>query len=133
MNMNDPIADMLTRIRNALGARKKRVRIRRNKVCLGVARVLKEEGYIHDFLPVDDATGQGEIEIDLKYGELGEQVICSIQRESRPGRRVHRGVEDIGRVCDGLGISVLSTSRGVLSDRQCRKLRVGGEVLCTVW
>lgn len=131
--MNDPIADMLTRVRNANAVRKTRVRVRRNKVCLGIARVLKEEGYIQDFLSVDDATGQGAIEIDLKYGERGEKVMREIRRMSRPGRRVYRGVEDLGRVCDGMGIAILTTNRGVLSDRQCRQQRLGGEVLCTVW
>jgi small subunit ribosomal protein S8 len=132
MATNDPIADMLTRIRNALRARKPRVRVERNKVCLGVARVLKEEGYIQDFLSVGE-TGQGLIEIDLKYGEQGEQVIQELRRASRPGRRLYQRVVELPRVCDGLGIAVVSTSRGVLSDRQCRKERVGGEVLCTVW
>jgi small subunit ribosomal protein S8 len=129
---NDPIADMLTRIRNANSVHKRRVRVKRSKACLGIARVLKEEGYISDFLPIDDAN-QGEIEIDLKYGERGEFVIQHIQRASKPGRRVHCGVDELGRVCDGMGISIVSTNRGVLSDRQCREQRVGGEVLCTVW
>jgi small subunit ribosomal protein S8 len=133
MLISDPIADMLTRIRNANAISKKRVRIKRNKVCLGVARVLKEEGYITDYLSVDDATGQGIIEIDLKYGPQGEKVILDLQRVSRPGRRQYTRVDELKRVLDGLGVAVVSTSRGVLSDRQCRKQRIGGEVLCTVW
>lgn len=132
MPISDPIADMLTRIRNANAVGKPRVRVKRSKVCLGVARVLKEEGFIVDYMSIDD-TNQGEIEIDLKYGERGEKVIREIHRASRPGRRVYRAVDDLQRVLDGLGIAVVSTSRGVMSDRQCRKERVGGEVLCTVW
>jgi small subunit ribosomal protein S8 len=132
MATSDPIADMLTRIRNALRNRKPRVRIERNKVCVGIAHVLKDEGYIQDFLTIED-TGQGLIEIDLKYGQQGEEVVREIRRASRPGRRLYRSVGDLPRVCDGMGIAVVSTNRGVLSDRQCRKLRVGGEVLCTVW
>ncbi len=133
MPTSDPIADMLTRIRNANRIGKKRVRVKRSKVCLGLARVLKEEGFIDDYLSVDDAVGQGVIEIDLKYGPQGEKIIQDVQRASTPGRRLYRGVDELKRVRDGLGISVVSTSRGVLSDRQCRKERVGGEVLCTVW
>jgi small subunit ribosomal protein S8 len=133
MPSSDPIADMLTRIRNANAIGKKRVRVKRSKVCLGVARVLKEEGFIGDYLPIDDSTGQGLIEIDLKYGPLGEKIILDVQRISRPGRREYRRVDEMRRIRDGLGIAVVSTSRGVLSDRQCRKERIGGEVLCTVW
>lgn len=132
MATSDPIADMLTRIRNAAAGRKPRVRIKRNKVCLGVAQVLKDEGYINDFASIDDAN-QGEIVIDLRYAEDGQQVFQHLQRYSRPGRRVYRGADGLPRVCDGLGIAVVSTNRGVLSDRQCREQRVGGEVLCTVW
>ncbi|MGD8452938.1 MAG: 30S ribosomal protein S8 [Phycisphaerae bacterium] len=132
MAISDPIADMLTRIRNANTIGKRRVRVKRSKVCLGVARVLKDEGYITDFMSIDDAT-QGVIEIDLKYGERGERVIQKLDRASRPGRRVYRGVDEMPRVLDGLGIAIVSTSRGVLSDRQCRQQKVGGELLCTVW
>lgn len=133
MATSDPIADMLTRIRNGLRTRRPRVRIKRNKVCLGIARVLKEEGFITNFLAVDDATQQGLIEIDLKYGEHGEEIVRELRRASRPGRRLYRGVDELERVCDGMGIAILSTNRGVLSDRQCRQQRLGGEVLCTVW
>jgi small subunit ribosomal protein S8 len=132
MPTSDPIADMLTRIRNANRVRRNRVRIKRSKVCLGIARVLKEEGYIRDFVPIDD-TNQGEIEIDLKYGERREPVLQDVQRVSTPGRRVYAPVGEMPRVMDGLGITIVSTSRGVLSDRQCRQLNVGGELLCKVW
>lgn len=133
MATSDPIADMLTRIRNANMVGKRRVRVKKSKVCMGIAHVLKDEGYIKDFMAVDDATGQGEIEIDLKYGERGERVIQKIERYSRPGRRAYHGVQGMPRVMDGLGVTIVSTSRGVLSDRQCRKERVGGELLCRVW
>jgi len=133
MATSDPIADMLTRIRNGNAVGKRRVRVKRSKVCMGIAQVLKEEGYITDFVSIDDATGQGEIEVDLKYGERGEHVIQKIERFSRPGRRVYHGVRGMPRVMDGLGVTIVSTSRGVLSDRQCRKQKIGGELLCKVW
>ena len=133
MATSDPIADMLTRIRNANAVAKRRVRVKRSKVCLGIARVLKDEGYIADYMSIDDSTGQGEIEIDLKYGERGERVIQQLERFSRPGRRVYHGNRGLPRVMDGLGITIVSTSHGVLSDRQCRKEKVGGELLCKVW
>ena len=132
MPVTDPIADMLTRIRNANLVGRPKVRIRRNKACLGIAKVLKEEGYIKDFVSIDDA-GQGVIDVDLKYGDRGEKVIQDLQRASRPGRRTYRGIGELPRVLDGLGIAIVSTSRGVLSDRQCRQQNVGGELLCTVW
>jgi small subunit ribosomal protein S8 len=132
MPTSDPIADMLTRIRNAARNRSPHVRVKRNKVCLGIARVLKDEGYIGDFLSIDDAA-QGEIKIDLKYGDRGEHVLQDLQRVSRPGGRRYSGAHDLPKVLDGLGIVVVSTSQGVMSDRQCREKNVGGEVLCTVW
>lgn len=132
MPTSDPIADMLTRIRNANRVGKPRVRVKRNKVCLGIAKVLKDEGYIIDFLSVDDAT-QGVIEIDLKYGEGGERVMQDVQRISRPGRREYSGVRGLPHVMDGLGVAIVSTSRGVMSDRQCRRADMGGELLCKVW
>lgn len=132
MATSDPIADMLTRIRNAARARHKTVRIKRSNVCLGIAGVLKIEGYIDGFRSVDD-TNQGEIHVDLKYGSRGEQVILDVQRVSKPGCRVYRGRDRLPRVLDGLGISIVSTSQGVLSNRECRRRRIGGEVLCTVW
>ena len=133
MPTSDTVADMLTRIRNANSVGKRRVRCKRSTVCLGVARVLKEEGYIADYMSIDDTTGQGVIEIDLRYGPQGEKIILDLQRVSRPGRRQYTRVHELGRVRDGLGIAIVSTNRGVLSDRQCRAERVGGEVLCTVW
>jgi len=132
MATSDPIADMLTRIRNGVLVRKTQVRAKRSKVCLGIASVLKEEGYISDFDTIEDGN-QGEIRIDLKFGDRGEMVIQNIKRASKPGRRLYCGSGDLPRVLDGLGIAIVSTSRGVLSDRQCRDQNVGGELLCTVW
>ena len=132
MATSDPIADMLTRIRNANRAGMTKVNVKRSKVCIGIARVLREEGFIVDFSEIDDSN-QGEIRIELKYGPRGEKVLGDLQRNSRPGCRVFMGVSALPRVLDGLGISIVSTSHGVLSDRQCRAQKVGGEVLCTVW
>lgn len=132
MATSDPIADMLTRIRNGNRISKAHVNVKRSKVCLGVAQVLKDEGYITDFATVEDGN-QGQIRIALKYGERGEKVIQDLRRESKPGCRVHLPVDQLPRVLDGLGIAIVSTSRGVLSDRRARELNVGGELLCTVW
>jgi small subunit ribosomal protein S8 len=132
MATSDPIADMLTRIRNANRTGKKQVHVKRSKVCLGIAEVLRREGYIKDFASIDD-TNQGEIRVDLKYGDRGELVMQQLERSSTPGRRIYCGTEDIPMVLDGLGIAVVSTSRGVLSDREARSQGVGGELLCKVW
>ena len=132
MATSDPIADMLTRLRNANRIGKKHVNVKRNKACLGIARVLKEEGYINDFTEIDDAN-QGEVRLELRYGERGELVLQNVQRASTPGRRLYCGANDIPEVLDGLGIAVVSTSSGVLSDRQARERNVGGELLCMVW
>lgn len=132
MSVSDPIADMLTRIRNANMVSKPRVRVKRNKVCVGIARVLKDEGYIQDFVEIEDPV-QGEIELDLKYGDGGERIIRKIERVSRPGRRTYSRMQDMPRILDGLGVLIVSTSRGVMSDRQCRQQRLGGELLCKIW
>jgi len=131
MSLSDPIADMLTRIRNALTARHDVVNVRASKVCQGLCQVLKDEGYIQDFKRIEDAK-QGLLRVYLKYGPRGEEVVTELKRGSRPGRRVYSAVSDIPRPMGGLGIAIVSTSRGVLSDRKCRELNVGGEVLCTV-
>lgn len=128
---SDPIADMLTRIRNAVRVQSPQVKMPCSKLKLGIAKVLQDEGYIRGFDRVDD-NKQGILRIDLKYGDRGEQVIELIQRISRVGCRVYRGVGDIPRPLNGLGIAIVSTSSGVLSDRQCREKGVGGEVLCKV-
>lgn len=128
----DPIADMLTRIRNAVRVRRRQVAVPASKLKVGVAEVLRSEGYIHAFDVVDDGK-QGMLRIDLKYGLRGEDVIHRLARVSRGGRRVYSGVEDLPRVLDGLGVAIVSTSKGVLSDRRAREENVGGEVLCTVY
>ena len=132
MSLSDPTADMLTRIRNALRARHETVNVAANKVCDGICRVLRDEGYIQDYRRIEDVR-QGQIRVYLKYGPLGEDVVTYLQRTSRPGQRVYRGVADLPKVRGGLGIVVVSTSRGVLSDRECREQNVGGEVLCMVY
>jgi small subunit ribosomal protein S8 len=129
---SDPIADMLTRIRNAVRGRKRQVSIPSSKVKVGIARVLKEQGYIEDFDVIED-TKQGVLRVELKYGPRGEQLIHTLQRESKPGRRSYVGVDELPRVLDGLGVAIVSTSRGILSDQACRDQRVGGEVLCSVY
>ena len=128
---SDPIADMLTRIRNAARVHRPQVKIPASKIKIGIAKVLKEEGFILGYDVVAD-TKQGVLRVDLKYGPRGENVIHGLKRISRGGCRVYRGVADLPRVMDGLGISIVSTPKGVLSDRTCREQRLGGEVLCTV-
>ena len=128
---SDPIADMLTRIRNAARVRRKEVKIPSSKLKVGIARVLRDEGYINGYDVIED-NKQGILRIDLKYGPRGEDVMRRIDRSSRPGRRLYRKVDDLPRVLDGLGVAIVSTSRGILSDRECRAQHVGGELLCTV-
>jgi len=131
MTLCDPIADMLTRIRNAVRVNKEYVQVKASKICEGIAKVLKQEGYIEDYDRIDDGK-QGLLRIKLKYDEVGNSVITEITRMSKPGRRIYQSVEDLPRVMGGMGIAIVSTSKGVLSDRQCRQSNVGGEVLCTV-
>jgi small subunit ribosomal protein S8 len=130
MSMSDPIADMLTRIRNAQAADKVSVFIPASKVKLAIAQVLKDEGYIEDFA-ARDVDGKAMIEIGLKY-YAGKPVIEKIERVSRPGLRIYKGRDDIPRVLNGLGVAIVSTSRGVMTDRRARETGVGGEVLCIV-
>jgi len=134
MTMTDPIADMLTRVRNAVRNGSESVDMPTSNLKEAIAGVLKDEGYVRDFR-VAEAEGApvNTLRIYLKYGPEGEEIIQTIQRVSRPGCRVYRGVEALGTVRNGLGIYVVSTPKGVLSDRECRKQRVGGEVLCQVW
>ncbi len=122
---------MLTRIRNRVSARKTQVVIPASKLKTGLARVLKDEGYILGYDVVED-TRQGLLRVDLKYGPNGEDVIHEIKRVSKPGCRRYSQVQEIPRVLNGLGIAILSTSRGVMSDRSCREGNIGGELLCTV-
>lgn len=130
--MTDPIADMLTRIRNGVSVERPHVEIPLSKVKRGVADVLKREGYIWDWQEVE-STPVNALRIDLKYGPNGERVIQKIQRVSKPGRRVYSRANELAPVLNGLGISVVSTSRGVLSDREARQRNLGGEVLCEIW
>ncbi len=130
--MTDPIADMLTRIRNAVRVEKSQIEMPISKVKRGVAEVLKREGYIWDWSELD-ATPNKILKIDLKYGPNGERVIRNIRRVSTPGRRVYSRARDLKPILQGLGISVVSTSRGVVSDREARQKNLGGEVLCEVW
>jgi small subunit ribosomal protein S8 len=131
MNNQDPIADMLTRIRNANRVGRRMVLIPKSKICSGIAQVLKDEGYIEEFDMIADDQ-QGQIRIKLKYGVNGDKVIHAIERASKPGCRVYRSVGDLPIVLNGMGIVVVSTSKGVMSDRKARENNVGGEVLCTV-
>ena len=130
MSMSDPIADMLTRIRNAQATEKVIVIIPASKVKQAIAQVLKDEGYIEDFA-VRKNDGKALIEIGLKY-YAGKPVIEKIERVSRPGLRIYKGRDDIPRVMNGLGVAIVSTSRGVMTDRRARETGVGGEVLCVV-
>jgi small subunit ribosomal protein S8 len=132
MSFSDPIGDMLTRIRNGQMARKTSVRTPASKFRASVLEVLKREGYIRDFHDDVNGDGHAELVIELKYFE-GTPVISKIRRVSKPGRRVYSKIADLGKVANGLGISVLSTPRGVLSDAEARAENVGGEVLCEVF
>ena len=127
MAVTDPIADMLTRIRNAHGALHKDVSIPKSKMKLALANILKSEGYIADF-----AEGESDIKITLKYTR-GKSLISGLKRISKPGRRIYVGAEDIPRVQNGLGICILSTSKGVLEGADARTKQVGGELLCEIW
>jgi small subunit ribosomal protein S8 len=130
MSMSDPIADMLTRIRNAQLAEKLSVAIPSSRVKVSIAQVLKDEGYIEDFQVRSD-DGKSTLEIALKY-YAGEPVIEKIERVSRPGLRIYKGRDDIPKIMNGLGIAIVSTSKGVMTDRKARATGVGGEVLCIV-
>jgi small subunit ribosomal protein S8 len=137
--MTDPISDMITRIRNAVTAKHTRVDLPASKLKAEIARILQDEGYIQGFRLVEAAaerTGSQPrpvIRLFLKYGPHGEKVISGLERISRPGRRVYLGVEDVPTVLGGLGTSILTTSRGVMTGRAAKKAGVGGEVLCNVW
>ena len=130
MSMSDPIADMLTRIRNAQMVEKPSVAMPSSKLKAAIAKVLKDEGYIEDFA-LRDNEGKPVIEIGLKY-YAGKPVIEKLERVSRPGLRIYKGRDDIPRVMNGLGVAIVSTSRGVMTDRRARETGVGGEVLCVV-
>lgn len=132
MTMTDPIADMLTRIRNAIMAKKKEVVVPSSKLKLEIAKILKEEGFIENFRYEDDGK-QGILKIYLKWTPDKQSVIRGLERVSKPGCRIYCTKDDIPLVMNGLGIAIISTSRGVLTDQKCRELGVGGEVLCYIW
>jgi small subunit ribosomal protein S8 len=132
MNVTDPIADLLTRIRNAHIAKHDRVRIPASKLKMAICRLLEREGYIQGFHVEDDPPGKA-MEIMLRYNREGIPAITRLWRVSKPGRRVYRGADDIEPVLNGLGTSIVSTSQGLLTDRECRERRVGGEVLCEIY
>jgi len=130
--MSDPLADMLTRIRNAGMVRHETVNVPMSNLKVGVAKVLREEGYINDYQIIEEST-QGTLRIELKYGPHNERVISGLLRVSKPGLRKYVKADDIPKVLSGLGISILSTSKGIITDREARRLRIGGEILCEAW
>jgi small subunit ribosomal protein S8 len=132
MNMTDPVADMITRIRNGVRARLPKIDVPASRLKAEIARILKDEGYIANFRHVDDGR-QGSLRIFLRYGPGWERVITDLQRVSKPGCRIYCGKGEIPRVYGGLGINILSTSRGVMTGREAAKTGVGGEILCNVW
>lgn len=130
--ITDPIADMLTMIRNATRIFRQEVTVAHSKVKEGILSKLKQEGFIRDYQVVDGSPGKS-LKIHLKYGPDGEQLIREITRVSKPSRRVYNSVEKMTKVLNGLGIAILSTSKGIMTDRECRKNKIGGEVICVVW
>lgn len=132
MPITDPLADMLTCIRNALMARHGKVDVPASKIKIGVARTLKAEGYIKNYKLIKDRK-HGTLRIYLKYDESNEGVIVGLKRMSKPGRRVYVKKKEIPPVLNGMGIAILSTSKGIVTDREARKLDVGGELLCSIW
>jgi small subunit ribosomal protein S8 len=128
----DPIADMLTRIRNALQRGGATVDVAASRTCRGILAVMQAEGYIREFDEIQDGR-QGLIRVHLKYGPDGEKVVTHIKRESKPSRHIYKKVDEIRPVLGGLGIAIYTTPQGIVSDRQARKLKIGGELLCTVW
>ena len=133
MGMTDPIADMLTRIRNANKARFKSVNVNMSQMNVNIAKVLKKAGYVSSYDNVQDEKGQQLLKIVLKYPDTKHTIITDIKRISKPGRRVYVASDSIPKVLNGYGISVLSTSRGVITDEEARELNVGGEIICKVW
>jgi small subunit ribosomal protein S8 len=132
--MTDPIADMLTRIRNAVAAKHTRVDMPMSRIKADIAQILQDEGYIQGFKVLDDSETPGRtLRLFLKYGPRGERLITGVERISRPGRRVYFGRHDVPDVLAGLGTSILTTSRGVMTGRAAVKAGVGGEVLCNIW
>ncbi|HIJ90927.1 MAG: 30S ribosomal protein S8 [Desulfobulbaceae bacterium] len=132
MCMTDPLADMLTRIRNAGMVKFETVEMPLSKVKTGVAAILKKEGFINDFQIVDTNT-QGVLRIEMKYDQNNERIITNLKRVSKPGRRVYVKHDQIPKVMSGLGIAIISTSKGIFTDKEARTMKIGGELLCEVW
>jgi small subunit ribosomal protein S8 len=132
MNLTDPVADFLTRVRNAIRSRQQKVDVPASKLKLEIARILKEEGYIANFKATEEE-GKRVLRVYLKYGNNNDPAISNVQRVSRPGCRVYVGRNEIPRVLGGLGINILTTPRGVMTGRDARKQGVGGEILCEIW
>jgi small subunit ribosomal protein S8 len=133
MSMTDPIADMLTRIRNACGSKHRRVDVPLSRMKTEIARILKENNFIQDYSTVEVETGKQMLRLRLRYAAGGQPVIRELKRVSTPGLRRYVGVNDIPRVRNGLGVAILSTSKGLMSDRQARQSRTGGELVAVVW
>ena len=132
MTMTDPIADMLTRVRNANMVKHETVDVPASNMKKEIARILLEEGFIRGYDVIEDGK-QGIIRLQLKYGQMSERVITGLKRISKPGMRVYAAKDEVPKVLNGLGISIISTSKGILTDKQARKEGVGGEVICYVW
>ena len=132
MSMTDPISDLLTRIRNAASAKHQEVRVPASRVKAEIVRILKDEGYINDFAVERDGP-QGSIAVQLKYVGDEDRAITGLERVSRPGRRIYCGKDEIPMVLNGMGITIVSTSKGVMTGSTCRQLGIGGEVLCNIW
>ena len=132
MPVSDPIADFLTRIRNASAAKHKTLDVPASNIKVAIAEILKDQGFIADFSRTPDGGPQGVLQVKLRY-YFGQPVIREIRRVSKPGRRVYAGVENLPRVRNGLGLAIISTPRGVMSDKQARRENVGGEIICTIW
>ncbi len=132
MHITDPIADFLTRIRNANSAKHETVDIPASNMKKAIAKILLDEGYIKGYQVIDDSK-QGIIRVTLKYGENKQKVITGLKRVSRPGLRIYAGADELPRVLKGLGIAIISTSKGIMTDKEARKANIGGEVLAFVW
>lgn len=132
MCMTDTVADMLTRVRNANLIRRESVDIPLSQLKVGIAKVLKAEGFINEFKEIPDEK-QGVLRVYLKYGPMKQRIITKIKRESRPGRRLYKNAGEIKSILGGIGISIYSTSKGIVSNKEAKKLHVGGELICTIW
>lgn len=133
MSMTDPLADMLTRIRNAGMVKFETVEMPLSKVKTGVAAILKKEGFINDYQVVESDTPQGVLRIEMKYDQNNERIITNLKRVSKPGRRIYVKHDQIPKVMSGLGIAIISTSKGIFTDKEARAMKIGGELLCEVW